>query len=89
VNPFKLLKRVTNAHRGQVRVEAARRRRPKERRLLQVFVVVPAGKASPTASELKIDFSEQTVKNHLQNIYNKLRIRNRVQLVRAVLSASA
>jgi DNA-binding NarL/FixJ family response regulator len=35
-----------------------------------------------------LNLSEQTVKNHLQNIYRKLRLRNRVQLVRRVLAAA-
>ena len=35
-----------------------------------------------------LSLSEQTVKNHLQNMYKKLHVRNRVELVRRVLPES-
>ncbi|MBZ5630208.1 MAG: LuxR C-terminal-related transcriptional regulator [Acidobacteriia bacterium] len=51
-----------------------------------VLLVVKGWTNGQVAAHLNL--SEQTVKNHLRNIYKKLRVRNRVELVRRVLSAA-
>ncbi|MBZ5566870.1 MAG: LuxR C-terminal-related transcriptional regulator [Acidobacteriia bacterium] len=57
------------------------------RRERQIVLLVAKGWTNGQVAAY-LNLSEQTVKNHLRNIYKKLRVRNRVQLVRLVLSAA-
>lgn len=55
-----------------------RHRKPLTRREGQVLKYIVSGQTNKEIA-LKLNIAEQTVKNHAEHIYLKLRVRNRVQ----------
>ena len=67
------------------RVAAIRTETPLSARETEIAALLAEGKTNGETAEL-LFISQKTVETHLSNIFRKMRVSNRVQLVRAILA---